>query len=79
MKKSTLVALLVIAGVLIFVFAKELFREKMDGGPIDHCILCHQPQEDPSPSHPLQCSDVPSVIWATHLPEKKTGPTWGWS
>jgi hypothetical protein len=53
MKKSTLVALLVIAGVLIFVFAKERFREKMHGGPIDNCTLCHQAQEDPSPSHPI--------------------------
>jgi len=53
MKKSTLVALLIIAGVLIVIFAKEGFREKEGGGLIDNCTLCHQAQRDPSSSHPV--------------------------
>ena len=54
MKKASLVALLVIAGVLVLIFAKERFREKEEGAPIDNCTLCHQPQGDPSPSHPVR-------------------------
>jgi hypothetical protein len=53
MKKSTLAALLVIAGVLILIFVKERIREKEGGGLIDNCMLCHESQEDPSPSHPV--------------------------
>lgn len=53
MRRHTIVALVVIAGVLLSLFIKERFREKTGYRPVDNCTLCHQSQEDPSPSHPV--------------------------
>jgi len=51
MRRSTVFALLILAGVFIFLIQKEAFRENRIDTPVDGCIVCHKPRKDPSPSH----------------------------
>jgi len=53
MKPDSLISVCVIAVIASLLIFQEMSREKVTPDSMDGCSLCHMPDTDPSPSHPV--------------------------
>lgn len=51
MNRTRIIGLLVLAGVVILLIGREHARQDPGNPRVDNCTLCHEPENNPSPSH----------------------------